>query len=224
MAAVNAAERNNFFAEGSFWSDFFRISGYVPGISSTTGYLRAGIGALGAIINAVCIPIFSAINEEQLAKQAVENLKSSASWVVRGFVEAQPFVGNAAAWSWDSLNSRLNGARYSKGILYDWRFVPILSLLTGGLRATRGAIGSCTGLISELFYNTIKSFDNPLHIEHIDDKIAISHKFAKESALEIPEGIIEMIPLCDGFCPPLATLADKIEQKKMELWTPPHQE
>ena len=131
-------------------------------------------------------------------------------------VETKPFIGNAIAWNWDTLAHRFKGEFYKSGFLHDWRFTPLFSFLTGALRSVRGCTGTIGGGISEISLRTMKLAHVP--ISEIDKKIKASHSYIFESLVEIPQGLIEMVPLCDGFCPPLKRLADKIEQYKIDLW------
>lgn len=214
-AAAAHVQTNSIFDDGTGWSDFFRITGYMPGISYVTGPTRAAIGFIGTVINAIAIPIFAGLKENDSYHESIENLKKSFLWVVRGIVETKPFIGNAIAWNWDTLAYRFKGEVYKSGFLHDWRFTPGLSIFTGTLRSVRGCTGTVGGGLSEVFLRTMKLVHVP--VSEIDKKIKASHSYIFESLVEIPQGLIEMIPLGDSFCPPLKRLADKIEQYKIDL-------
>lgn len=201
---------------------FYRKAGYIPFISSMTGPIRSGIGVIGFVVNAVCVPIFALFRKHEYAEQSKQYLIVSARWIIRGIVESKPFVGNALCWSWDTFNERLEGKKYLSDMLYENRFVPIVSMVTGALRAIRGAAGATVGATAEVVFRAMKK----LHLRAgTDEKIHAAHKFTKESLYEVPQGIIEAIPLCDGISPPLARIAEGFEQTKIALWKDqPHQE
>jgi hypothetical protein len=184
--------------------------------------VRILIGGIGAAVNAACIPIFHVLGKTDDRDKSISNFLESVTWISRGLIESKPIIGNSLMWSYDSFRNRLRGEYYSSGgTLFELKFTPILSFLTGALRSARGISGIAIGLGAQAYFNAMQAFTADPNIE---TKLETAHTFTKESILEIPQGLLEMIPLCDQICPPLAECAQRLEQKKIELWRPPHQQ
>lgn len=199
-----------------FWSDAFRFCGYVPFFSSFTGPARAVIGTIGTVVNAIALPLVYATGDNELFKETKEKLEVSTGWIVRGVLESKPGISNGVVWSIDSLFDRIRGRGYQTGFLYDARFTPLFSVLTGAIRTGRGLCGVIVGVAAQALLS-IKEIFSKTPAEIQQDKLA-SHKFTIESLYEIPQGILEMVPAASYLCPALEKVENIIERKKIALW------